>query len=1849
MNHDVYICYSTEDSEIANRVCEVLEQNNIRCWIYPRNGISNEDFSKQIRNAVKNSKIVLLIFSTNSFKSHLIMNEIDMAFSSSIPVISFRIDEQDFQENNYFSLTVNHWIDGYPDIENSNLVIDLKELLGNENHDMPTLYKPQEEIKGINNSILNENDSIENYSTSPYIYLSYDDKDLNFINGQINQYESQDVNFKEGDDYHIKDSALLVAFISKNSHKSSKIKNDIVKAISENVDILLVHLDDVKPDFGRLFRLRYGSKFKNSIKYSILKYELDEITYINKYSEIFKLYGVNTQEINQFKNLENLVKTSDEITLTEDICIKDNDSAIDFNRDNLVIEGRGHSISAENAGNIFNINSKNIVLKEIRFKDCSLNDASSIITVGENASLILDCCIFESNYGQVIFNSGEIKIMESNFQANSSNNSQILSKGHLIIENSKFESNKSHHNGSAILNEGKLYIQTTLFTDNECENKGEAKSKIIFNEGMFEMAACKIVKNISEITIENGKKGILSIFNSEFANNKVLSANIYNRGTCNAKDITLESNEIDCENSFEIYNEGDMNLKRFKINENAIYNDGTLITDRPIDCGTYTTITTGIDKPFKEPKGIVKPQEPVVGKIMKHEDNHEGEVKTCPDCGSADLIFYQDLGEYSCKRCGRVIEENISDTDLKWRGIFKNQDHVAGENSQNSYVYLSYDETDLDVINSQISQYENLNVNYKRDNPSEISKSSLLGVYVSKNSFKSLKIKDDINDAYESDIAILLIYLDDVKSEFKEFSQLPEEDSKTFTIDKYELSELEYISKLSEIYQLYGVKRKDNKDEMSESKKKPEIPKIDGLTFTDLDSLIQNSNKITLTDDVHLKESESQRYENGIEIKRDDLIIEGNNHSISAENINKIFNTSSKNIVFKDLTFRYCSLNDKSAVINVNENSSATLDNCKFQSNDLDNGHVIFSLGDVSIKNSKFEDNHSKNEGTAIFARTGSLNITDSEFINNKSQNSGGAILNWVKLNIKDCRFINNHAEGYGGAIGNVIDAVLSVTTSEFIENEAISEGSAIYNENKADCTGCNFMKNNSKLSLIYNENAFDLVNCNFKNNSSRIIIQNHENGVSYISNSKFIENEVIITNIYNNGEFFSLEKVEFKDNKSSYIQATNIYNETYMRLKQPKLDDNSILNTGHIDIWTYKPDLINNNGSVSVMDGPCDKEFSFDWLERKINKSTDKVITLENNIRLENCELDFYEGGMEISRNNLVIDGAGHYIDAAKRTAIFYVTGKNITLRNIKFKNANLINSLYRHTTGGSAIRTVTSSSLKVENCEFINNECDDDGGAILNKSHLEVLNSRFENNNSKTYGGAIYNKNTLTLYNNEFKDNNSRIKEDIFNSKIIKGNYSIENVFDLGDRHYESESFSRLKELVKTGEVILNQDIKFDYKKDHDLKNGIEIADMESLTIDGNGYSIDGDDTASLFNLNNSNVTFKNITFKNAMARKISIFENNAKVTFINCRFINNHSSSDKSLINNNNHIKLEKCQFINNLSKKSLISNNDELTITDCDFAMNSNEKSTISNEGNLSIASSRFINNHSNESAGAIRNSKEGKLEVNDSYFISNSASSSGGAILNHGNIIFYRCSFESNFANRDGGVINNEEDANIEILESDIINNSSKGDGGSIINWGNLSFKNSRFAENTAKKDGGVVNLQKGTLHIDSCEFDNNNAFDGGSIFNRGELLIENSRFENNSAKKDGGVINTYDGNIKILKSIFENNNADDGGAIYSREGKILVCETDFLKNNADINGGAIITWCVMRIEYSRLINNHASIYGGAINNQKELLALKNCELQENKADTGGAIFNVENNNLKTDSCGFRNNSPDDIY
>ena len=61
--HDVFISHSSIDANIANAVCHKMEENGIRCWIAPRDVNPGDDWASSITNAIKSSKVFVLIFS----------------------------------------------------------------------------------------------------------------------------------------------------------------------------------------------------------------------------------------------------------------------------------------------------------------------------------------------------------------------------------------------------------------------------------------------------------------------------------------------------------------------------------------------------------------------------------------------------------------------------------------------------------------------------------------------------------------------------------------------------------------------------------------------------------------------------------------------------------------------------------------------------------------------------------------------------------------------------------------------------------------------------------------------------------------------------------------------------------------------------------------------------------------------------------------------------------------------------------------------------------------------------------------------------------------------------------------------------------------------------------------------------------------------------------------------------------------------------------------------------------------------------------------------------------------------------------------------------------------------------------------------------------------------------------------------------------------------------------------------------------------------------------------------------------------------------------------------------------
>ena len=86
-----------------------------------------------------------------------------------------------------------------------------------------------------------------------------------------------------------------------------------------------------------------------------------------------------------------------------------------------------------------------------------------------------------------------------------------------------------------------------------------------------------------------------------------------------------------------------------------------------------------------------------------------------------------------------------------------------------------------------------------------------------------------------------------------------------------------------------------------------------------------------------------------------------------------------------------------------------------------------------------------------------------------------------------------------------------------------------------------------------------------------------------------------------------------------------------------------------------------------------------FTDLNDEIGKiTTGGNLTLQKDYKYNSNDSD-YKDGIQITKDNIVIDGAGHTIDGAGQARIFNITSNNITLKNINFING------YSNGTGGA------------------------------------------------------------------------------------------------------------------------------------------------------------------------------------------------------------------------------------------------------------------------------------------------------------------------------------------------------------------------------------------------------------------------------------------------------------------------------------------------------------------------------------------------------------------------------------
>lgn len=156
MDHDVFISYSSQDMEAAQAICHVLEQNEIRCWMAPRNIPPGSDYGDVIDDAIKSCKAVVILYSEKAASSPWVTGELNVAFEEQKTIIPFRLDKTPLKGQTRVMLNQRHWIDAYPDYKTkfNDLVKAVALAVGKDVRLDPTPIKPSEHLKKYKKPII---------------------------------------------------------------------------------------------------------------------------------------------------------------------------------------------------------------------------------------------------------------------------------------------------------------------------------------------------------------------------------------------------------------------------------------------------------------------------------------------------------------------------------------------------------------------------------------------------------------------------------------------------------------------------------------------------------------------------------------------------------------------------------------------------------------------------------------------------------------------------------------------------------------------------------------------------------------------------------------------------------------------------------------------------------------------------------------------------------------------------------------------------------------------------------------------------------------------------------------------------------------------------------------------------------------------------------------------------------------------------------------------------------------------------------------------------------------------------------------------------------------------------------------------------------------------------------------------------------------------------------------------------------------------------------------------------------------------------------------------------------------
>ena len=172
--------------------------------------------------------------------------------------------------------------------------------------------------------------------------------------------------------------------------------------------------------------------------------------------------------------------------------------------------------------------------------------------------------------------------------------------------------------------------------------------------------------------------------------------------------------------------------------------------------------------------------------------------------------------------------------------------------------------------------------------------------------------------------------------------------------------------------------------------------------------------------------------------------------------------------------------------------------------------------------------------------------------------------------------------------------------------------------------------------------------------------------------------------------------------------------------------------------------------------------------------------------------------------------------------------------------------------------------------------------------------------------------------------------------------------------------------------------------------------------------------------------------------------------------------------------------------------------------------------------MNLTNSNLNENNATENGGVMALERRSKVNITNSIFYNNRAHNGAvitqqtytGIIPQESILNIRNSNFTQNIAEEYGGVIHNNINCSINIIDSNF-NKNNANTGGVINNFGDIIIiTNSNFTENTATANGGAINNLR-DLIINNTQFSNNKANNNNTIYSTKNFTLKNSNITNN--------------------------------------------------------------------------------------------------------------------------------------